>query len=43
MSHTHLIDVHVHSNSDHESTRRPTADNARELFDKVDVDDVAVD
>jgi len=36
MNHKHLIDVHVHLNNYHEATRRPTADNARELFAKMD-------
>ncbi|MEZ4236182.1 MAG: amidohydrolase family protein [Myxococcota bacterium] len=31
-----LIDVHVHLNNYHESTRRPTVDNVRELFAKMD-------
>jgi len=32
----HLIDAHVHLNNYHESTRRPTAENAQDLFDKMD-------
>ena len=32
----HLIDVHVHLNNYHESTRRPTAENVAELFAKMD-------
>lgn len=36
MNHTYLIDAHVHLNNYHESTRRPTAENARDLFDKMD-------
>lgn len=36
MTYKHLIDVHVHLNNYHESTRRPTAENAKELFAKMD-------
>ena len=36
MTYKHLIDVHVHLNNYHDSTRRPTAENARELFAKMD-------
>jgi len=32
----HLIDVHVHLNNYHEAERRPTAENVRELFAKMD-------
>jgi predicted TIM-barrel fold metal-dependent hydrolase len=32
----HLIDVHVHLNNYHEAARRPTAENVRELFAKMD-------
>ena len=35
MSHRFLIDCHVPLNNYHESERRPTADNARELFAKM--------
>jgi predicted TIM-barrel fold metal-dependent hydrolase len=41
----HLIDAHVHLNNYHESTRRPTEENVRDLFDKmaeVDVDHAVV-
>ena len=30
-----IIDAHVHLNNYHESTRRPTKDNAQDLFDKM--------
>jgi predicted TIM-barrel fold metal-dependent hydrolase len=36
LSYKHLIDVHVHLNNYHESTRRPTTENVRELFAKMD-------
>lgn len=36
-----LIDVHVHLNNYHESTRRPTADNVRDLFAKMN--ELAID
>lgn len=36
-----LIDAHVHLNNYHESTRRPTIENVRELFAKMD--EVGVD
>lgn len=32
----HLIDVHVHLNNYHESTRRPTPEHVQELFSKMD-------
>ncbi len=32
----HLIDVHVHLNNYHESTRRPTADNIAKLIETMD-------
>jgi uncharacterized protein len=41
MAHKHLIDVHVHLNNYHESTRRPTAENVQELVAKMD--EVGVD
>jgi predicted TIM-barrel fold metal-dependent hydrolase len=41
MPHKYLIDVHVHLNNYHESSRRPTAENAEDLFAKMD--DVGVD
>ena len=36
MSYRHLIDVHVHLNNYHESTRRPTTEHVQDLFDKMD-------
>lgn len=36
MTYQHLIDVHVHLNNYHESSRRPTVENVRELFAKMD-------
>ncbi|HEX6883700.1 MAG TPA: amidohydrolase family protein, partial [Planctomycetota bacterium] len=41
MPYQHLIDVHVHLNNYHESSRRPTAEHAQELFAKMD--EVGVD
>lgn len=41
MPYQHLIDVHVHLNNYHETSRRPTAENAQELFAKMD--EVGVD
>ncbi|MCA9322890.1 MAG: amidohydrolase family protein [Planctomycetes bacterium] len=32
----HLIDVHVHLNNYHEASRRPTIENVKELFAKMD-------
>ncbi len=32
----HLIDVHVHLNNYHESTRRPTVEHVQDLFSKMD-------
>jgi predicted TIM-barrel fold metal-dependent hydrolase len=32
---THLIDCHVHLNNYHESTRRPTTENVKDLFAKM--------
>jgi len=37
----HLIDAHVHLNNYHETTRRPTQENIRDLFAKME--DVGVD
>lgn len=36
MSYKYLIDAHVHLNNYHESTRRPTAEHALDLFAKMD-------
>lgn len=36
MSSRYLIDVHVHLNNYHESSRRPTIENVQELFAKMD-------
>src|SRR5690606_17765327 len=36
LTYQHLIDVHVHLNNYHESSRRPTVENVRELFAKMD-------
>ena len=36
MSYQYLIDAHVHLNNYHESTRRPTAEHALDLFAKMD-------
>ena len=36
MTYQYLIDAHVHLNNYHESTRRPTAENVRELFAKME-------
>ena len=36
MTYKYLIDAHVHLNNYHESTRRPTAENVRDLFAKME-------